>query len=159
MSKQQKQANEAGALRLWYSLLRTIASLRAETRAVFARWELTGAQYGVLRVIGEAGPEGLTLGQIGERLAFTPGNTTGLVDRLEEAGHVRRFPHPEDRRAMLVASTDKGQALYQEVLPAFRRRVTELFACLSEEQRATLVSLLAEIEAHVSQPPGPHAGS
>src|SRR6266568_6556102 len=50
----------------------------------------------------------LTQRQLGERLSFTSGAITMLVDRLEEAGWVRRRPHPSDRRYVLVELTPEA---------------------------------------------------
>lgn len=52
----------------------------------------------------------LTLRALAERLAADPPYVTLMIDDLEKRGLVRRTPHPEDRRAKLVALTDAGRA-------------------------------------------------
>ena len=47
--------------------------------------------------------------QLGQRLKITSATLTGIVDRLEKSDLVERRPHPEDRRAILVCLTGKGQ--------------------------------------------------
>lgn len=137
---------------LWYALLRTTASLRAEVRQVFASFDLTGPQWGVLRVIGEAGPEGIMLSRIADRLVFSYGNATGIVDRLADAGYVRREPHPDDRRALLAVLTDRGRELYEDVVPPFRALVGDLVGCLTEKQRAALLEALDALAANLHEP-------
>ena len=48
--------------------------------------------------------------RLAEALRVSPRHVTGLVDALESHGLVRRLPHPQDRRAVLVALTDEGTA-------------------------------------------------
>ncbi|MGW5128786.1 MarR family winged helix-turn-helix transcriptional regulator [Streptomyces sp. NPDC004069] len=45
-------------------------------------------------------------------LTLTSGGITRLVDRMEEAGLVRRLPSPGDRRSVLVEPTEQGRAVF-----------------------------------------------
>jgi len=127
-----------------------MSALRGEMRKEFAQWPLTEPQWGVLHVLGEAGADGLTMSELSERLLVTCGNTTGLIDRLYRAGYVRRRPHPEDRRAISVTLTDRGREVCLRGAETFRRRLAELLACLTDEQRGLLVGLLTQIANHVA---------
>lgn len=51
-----------------------------------------------------------TMRALAERLAADPPYVTLIVDDLEERGLVQRTPHPEDRRAKVVALTAAGRA-------------------------------------------------
>lgn len=42
---------------------------------------------------------------------------TGLLDRLERAGHIERTPDRHDRRAMRLVVTEKGRAAYEQAFP------------------------------------------
>jgi DNA-binding MarR family transcriptional regulator len=139
------------ALELWLTMLQTMFRLRHTIRPVFAAHDLTGPQWRVFRMLGEADTAGLTPGQISDELRVTPGNTTGIVDKLEEAGLIERVPHPEDRRAILIRFTERGAAVYAELRPAFDRRVAEVFACLSPAEQRDLTAALRKVLAHVEQ--------
>ena len=52
----------------------------------------------------------LTQRELGTRLSLTSGAVTMLVDRLEQAGWVRRRPHPDDRRAVLLTLSERAVA-------------------------------------------------
>jgi DNA-binding MarR family transcriptional regulator len=54
-----------------------------------------------------------TLGDVARRLMVTPAVVTGLIDRLERRGYVRRVNSADDRRRVLLALTDKGKAAAQ----------------------------------------------
>lgn len=141
------------SLDLWQTMLNAFFRLSQDIRPVFAEFGLTGAQWRVFRALGELAGEGLTAGQISDRLCVTPGNTTGVLDKLEESGLVERRPHPDDRRALLVGLTAAGEQLYRQVRPAYDLRVAEVFACLSEAEKRELLAGLQRVLAHA----GPRA--
>ncbi|MFF4080067.1 MarR family winged helix-turn-helix transcriptional regulator [Streptomyces sp. NPDC001777] len=79
----------------------------------------------------------MTPGELGTRVGLTTGPTTRLVDRLEEAGYVRRVPSPDDRRKVIVEPVGRPAEL-DHVMADARRRIGELLGGYSPEQRATL---------------------
>jgi len=52
--------------------------------------------------------DGLTPGELGERLSLTSGSVTALIDRLERLGWAGRQPHPDDRRKVVVRASDEA---------------------------------------------------
>lgn len=68
--------------------------------AVAAELHLNAAEWKSLGVLDQHGP--LTAGRLAELSGFTTGAVTGIVDRLERAGHVRRERHPTDRRSVII---------------------------------------------------------
>ena len=138
------------ALELWQVMLNTSFSLRHSIRPVFAEHGLTGPQWRIFRMLGESGGKGLTPGQISEALHVTPGNTTGVLDNLEEAGLVQRQPHPDDRRALLIVFTERGEEVYRQVRPAFDERVAELFSCLGKDEKRELIAGLRRLLEHTA---------
>ncbi len=74
---------------------------------------------------------------------------TGVIDRLETAGHVRRERDDRDRRVVWVMLTDEGRAL-AERLPKFFEQVGRSFAVLParelEQMRESLLRVLAAAE-------------
>jgi DNA-binding MarR family transcriptional regulator len=71
--------------------------------------DLSPAQYNMLRILRGAGPDGLSAGQVAERLVTRSPDVTRLVDRLEARRLVRRRRDPADRRAVRVQITDRGR--------------------------------------------------
>lgn len=133
---------------VWQAMLTTFFRLRQCIRPTFNAYDLTGPQWRVFRTLGERAGKGLTPGQISEELRVTPGNTTGILDKLEQAGLTCRVPHPTDRRALLVELTEQGTELYSRVRPAFDQRVAELFECLTLAEKQELVASLRKIVEH-----------
>jgi DNA-binding MarR family transcriptional regulator len=84
----------------------------AMTRAyqpLLAPLQLTYPQYLVMLVLWEG--DGLTVSQLGERLALDSGTLTPLLKRLEAAGHVQRLRDAADERRVRLQLTPAGRAL------------------------------------------------
>jgi DNA-binding MarR family transcriptional regulator len=64
---------------------------------------------------------GLSLTQIGQGLMLENPTVTGLIDRLEKSGYVKRSDHPNDRRVYLVHLTEKGNKVAKKVLPIVKK--------------------------------------
>ncbi|SEK28394.1 MarR family winged helix-turn-helix transcriptional regulator [Nonomuraea pusilla] len=84
-----------------------------------------------LNVLELSGP--MTPGELGARTGLTTGPTTRLIDRLEQAGYVRRVPASDDRRKVIVEPVGKPAGLDQVMAPA-RQKVGEILAGYSPEQ-------------------------
>src|ERR1700761_4181889 len=81
--------------------LGTSGLLRTKMREYFTRFGISGAQWGVLRVLNKAekdGHAGVRLTDIGQRVLITPPSVTGVVNRLEKLGWVARIAVEEDQR-------------------------------------------------------------
>jgi DNA-binding MarR family transcriptional regulator len=90
----------------WQLLVRFVLAHRAHLPALSAELELSPAQCHVLHLIEPGRP--LPMGRVAERLACDASNVTGLVDRLESRGLVRRRPSDADRRVKVLDLTPAG---------------------------------------------------
>ncbi len=129
---------------LVFNLLRTHSYLGPFLEARLRDEHLTGAQLNALLVLREAQPEGLLMGQLGQRLIVTRSNVTGLVDRLERQGLAQRVETP-DRRATAVRLTEAGEALVEHVAPRHAEWLSEITGCLNEAEKKTLIQLLTKL--------------
>lgn len=73
---------------------------------------LTYPQYLAMLVLWEQ--DGLTVGEISQRLLTDPGSLTPLLKRLESEGLLKRTRSRDDERVVLVQLTDKGRDLRDE---------------------------------------------
>ncbi|WP_282796380.1 MarR family winged helix-turn-helix transcriptional regulator [Streptomyces sp. CC224B] len=78
-----------------------------------------------------------------------PSTVTKMLQRLEQAGHVRRRPDPADRRAVLVEPTEDSGALMRAVERAWNQLEQHTLAGLEPEERAQLGRLLSRVEANL----------
>lgn len=80
--------------------------------------------------------------QLAKRLNLTTAATTTLVDRLAEAGHVERCPHPEDGRRLIVKPTQHAYAEAEKVLMPLIERVCAMHAALSSQEKKVVLRYL-----------------
>jgi DNA-binding MarR family transcriptional regulator len=135
-------------------MLRTIGLVERVMQSHFARFGITGAQWGVLRNLHRAESEGhpaLRLTDLSERLLIRPPSVTGVVDRLERAGLVSRGDSPTDLRAKQVALTPRGRQLVERVLTVHSARIEAVMAALTAAEQAELHRLLNLLEGHLDR--------
>lgn len=110
--------------------------------AVAHRAGLSISEHKCLGALALTGP--VTAGQLARETGFTTGAITGIVDRLEKAGHVKREPNPEDRRSVIIRLL-QDEALRRGPHPMFQS-LTEAMARLradySEAELATIYGYL-----------------
>lgn len=97
-----------------------------------------------LRVVGRHGP--CRLGVVAEHLRIAPRSVTDVVDRLEQRGLVERVPDPDDRRATTVRPTETGEQVLATVDAARRVGAAEFFGRLTDDERASLRTMLVTLE-------------
>ena len=97
---------EGEVVGLWFAMQ---ARLEAHFTRVAADQGLSAVQAKVLMQLQPAGA--VTMRSLADQLRYDASNLTGVIDRLEERGAVRRQPHPEDRRVKGVMLTDQGARL------------------------------------------------
>ena len=83
--------------------------------------------------------------ELGATLRLAKSSLTGLVDRSERIGLVRREADPQDMRAVRVALTQQGRRLAEEFYAETCRRIAELAAGLDAAERDGLAALLGRV--------------
>ena len=115
-------------------------------RHTLDQYQLSPSARGVLAVVEGAG-QPLEPSVIAERLVVTTGSMTSLLDNLEKRGLIRRLPHPEDRRKLLIDITPDGQVIVDELLPALHARERDVIgAALTTNEQRTLLRYLAKLQ-------------
>lgn len=108
---------------------------------------LTTARVHLLWVLQHAGPS--TQQALAQLCEVTPRNITGLVDALEKSGHVRRTPHPTDRRAVLVELTDTATATMARMQEEHAQLNETLLSAIAPADRAAVERGLSAVTAHL----------
>lgn len=138
-------------LRLWLRLLTCTTLVDAEVRRrLRARFGLTLPRFDLMAQL-ERAPDGLTLGELSQRLMVSNGNVTGLVERLVESRHVQRLPHPVDRRVAQVRLTEAGRAAFAVMARAHAEWIAELFGGVPAEEMRLLLRLLGQLKQSVRE--------
>src|SRR5271170_360190 len=93
----------------------------------YLAYDLNLAQVDVLAVLANAGEANLTCSEIAEKTLITKGGITGILDRLEARGFIKRTPSRYDRRSVLVRLSAKGIEFFRKFYPELARNNRTLF--------------------------------
>jgi DNA-binding MarR family transcriptional regulator len=85
-------------------------------------------------------------GRLGELTGLTTGAVTGIIDRLEEAGYVRRTNDPKDRRRTIVEPTrnSKLEKKVEMIFTPLHERMHKLLSSYSDDELAFLLDATTE---------------
>src|SRR5437879_7941133 len=103
------KSTKSHAWEAWQLLVKFFFTRRADLPTLASEFELSPAQCHVLHLIEPDRP--IPMGRIAEALACDASNVTGLIDRLESRGLVRRQPSPDDRRVQVLQRTPAASRL------------------------------------------------
>lgn len=101
------------------------------------------SQKRILIILDEAGT--ITQQRLTERLRIQPGSASEVLSKLESAGLIMRTPSQADRRTTDVQLTENGKLQAKEAVEQRQIRHEEMFSCLSQAERETLLSLLEKL--------------
>jgi DNA-binding MarR family transcriptional regulator len=85
---------------------------------------------------------GCSLTTLADLLDLNKSAVTGLIQRMERAGSIRRVPNPEDGRGSLLYVTPKGDDLRDRARPLLRRLNAELAEGFTEAEMETVIRFL-----------------
>lgn len=129
------------------ALLRTASVVSRALARVVEPWELSLAQYNALRIVRGAGTGGIATLAIRERMVEEGTTITRLVDKLEDAGFIRRERTVPDRRQVMCYVTDAGRALLDRLDPIVDASDAEAMATLGAADLGAFLDLLDAVRA------------
>lgn len=124
------------------ALLRTASVVRRALSRVIEPSRLSLAQYNALRIIRGAGAGGIPTLTIRERMVDEGTTITRLLDKLEQAGLIRRDRAEPDRRQVICMVTAEGKRLLDRIDPLVDAADAEAMEALSDRQLVQFISLL-----------------
>jgi DNA-binding MarR family transcriptional regulator len=116
-------------------------------QAIADRFEVSATDLKCYSILRQTGP--ITAGELAERTGLTNGAITGVIDRLEQAGLVRRARDPNDRRRVvleLLGNAERERALGALYTP-LGHRITDLVGQYSAADRAAILDFLTKATA------------
>ncbi len=87
-------------------------------------------QFDVLAELARAPEQGFTFVELSRLLLVTSGNLTGIIDRLEDEGLVKREPELSDRRVTRMRLTPAGRRRMEEILPLHAADVGQMLSVM-----------------------------
>ena len=86
-----------------------------------------------------------TMGALGKYMHLSSSAAAQLGDRLVLAGLVKRMPHPDDRRAVLLGITSKGKKIFMEFESQHKKGMVKVFEYLPEDDLEKIVGFFTKI--------------
>jgi len=108
---------------------------------------LSASEFECASLIQDYGP--FTAGELAKRCHITTGGMTGMIDRLERRGFVKRASDPNDRRRVLVRAIDNKEAREKvsKLYDPLQKSFNELIDSYSDEQLAIVVDFMRKTNA------------
>ena len=132
------------------NILRTNDQFQVRFTRLLRPYGLTPSQYNVLRILrGEGRP--LPILEIASRTITVVPGITGLIDRLEEAGFVKRERCREDRRVIWVDLTEKARKTLAALDEPLDQLHEKLIGHLSQAELKELIRLLEKARRPLTQ--------
>lgn len=91
-----------------------------------------------------------TPGAIANHLKISTASTTKLLDRLENAGHIIRRPHPTDRRALAISITPKTRQAAMDTVGRQQAKRFHAAARLSAAERDVVIRFLDDMTQEIT---------
>jgi DNA-binding MarR family transcriptional regulator len=121
----------------------TVCNVRRES--FFNEHGLTSGRFHLLMLLRHEPGHCLSPSELARRTQVTRGTMTQFIDALEKDGVAKRVDDPNDRRAMLVQLTAKGEALLKRILPEHLKRLTRMTEILNRAERKQLLMLMEKL--------------
>jgi len=127
--------------------------MRRVMQPYFQRFGISGAQWLVLSALYHAQQEGtadgITQGDLSNRLIIRPPSVTGVIDRLARQHLVRRRPTSQDRRVKRVSLTRQGRQVVERILVHHDAKIRSLAAGITVAEQTQAIHLLERLNAHL----------
>ncbi|MBV8553535.1 MAG: MarR family transcriptional regulator [Acidobacteriaceae bacterium] len=123
------------------SILRTADVFQQRMTEVLKPFDLTAAQYNVLRIL-RGSPDGLPCGHIAERMISRDPDITRLLDRMEARGWISRERSSTDRRVVTARVLPAGLNILEQLDPLIARHLRRYLEALGEKKLRQLIDLM-----------------
>lgn len=126
------------------ALRRVMAAMRGRFATTLGQHELTFPQWIILKSLYRRGV--MPAREVADGCGLTPANTTGIVDRLVNAGLATRTRSETDRRVVFVEITPQGKAKVHEVIGVAEGSLSSMFNGWSDKELTELRQLLGRFQ-------------
>ena len=134
------------------TLVRSFGLLERVMQPYFAKFGISGAQWGVLRQLHRAESEGLPalrMTELSKRLLIRLPSATGVIDRLVRDGLVTRTALNEDLRVKQISLAQKGRRRVEQVLEGYDDQIASILGGLLPSEQGELQRLLNRLREHL----------
>ncbi|MEJ3741180.1 MarR family transcriptional regulator [Bacillus tropicus] len=113
--------------------------------------KLTTSQFYILKIINYYGA--LRASELAREMNVKPSTITVTINRLIEQGLVNRYHDREDRRAVIIELTKKGESVVEETIVARNEHIAKYLSFLEFQEKEKLLQLLEKLRAIIYRKP------
>lgn len=131
------------------NLIRTDSLVTTALSRRFRRHGLSLSCFNALVILRQA-PDGVNPHEIADRLLVTRAAVTAILDALEAKKLIRRDRSGVDGRMSLIAITEEGKRLLDDLLPEHFAAERAMASVLGANEKEILISLLGRLQLHIA---------
>ena len=106
---------------------------------------LTMTQFDIIATLGNQ--PAMTCKQLGEKTLVTKGTLTGVLERLEGKGIIKREVNQQDARSQMISLTAEGQQLFEKIFPEHIDHLHQAFSKLTDKELDELSRSLEKLRS------------
>lgn len=141
----------APAQEVVHAMRRLVHVIDLRSKQILKQYGVTGTQLSVLAAAVEL--EDATVSRISQVAALTPGTVSGVLDRLEARGLVRRERSATDRRKVVIVAEPAVLELMSNRPNPLQAQFAERFESLSPGQQSRITAALKLLTSLMNEPP------
>jgi len=123
-----------------YQIRRLMQAGELYTKELNKKYQVSAPQLNCLLALYENGP--LPPSQIAKHNMVKSSTVTGIIDRLEQKGLVKRRRNSPDRRIIIIELTDNGKMLAQNAPPPIQQKIVDGLKNLPQNEIEKIVRAL-----------------
>ena len=128
------------------------ACIKKQADVFFRQFGLTDVQFNVMMLlVHQGGTDGLSQADLSRMMLVNPANVTGLIDRMEKTGFLRRIASSADRRRNTVKLTAKGKRLFAKVEPLYAEQIKNTMSALTQKDQKSLIKILEKVRNKINK--------
>ena len=134
------------SLKAFVVLTRALQSIKVRVEEDIKNSGLNPTEFGVLELVYSKGDQPIQ--KIGEKVLIASSSITYVVDKLEKKHLIKRKPCPNDRRVTHASITSNGMELMENIFPAHKKAIKEIFSGLDIKEKEELIEKLKKLGFH-----------
>ncbi len=140
------QEDDHHSVKLWLRLLTCSSMIETALRtALRESFDTTLPRFDLLAQL-ERAPDGLTMGQLSQRMMVSGGNVSGIASQLVKEGLIDRNPVPDNRRTFIAKLTPKGRKQFRKMAEQHEQWVISMLGQLESDEVEQLMGLLERVK-------------
>jgi DNA-binding MarR family transcriptional regulator len=134
-----------------YYMSHVVAESQRNIQEAIRHLKITPSHWRVIFLLHDYGK--LTISEISEQSLIEPSTLSRLLKSLEKRELIDRVRDDQDQRYTKIHLTDKGQKIYQDIIPVVSRQLEFTLQDLSEADKKSLLRILKTIKTSVYRSP------